>query len=86
MNDQERMADFILAEKKMTGNYDIFASECVNVKLRDEFLKLFNQGHQIQADLFQKAQSKGWYQVEPAPASKVDQAYQKFTNQAPKLQ
>ena len=33
-----------------------------------------------------KAEANGWYQVEPAPASKVDQAYQKFTNQAPKLQ
>jgi spore coat protein CotF len=86
MNDQERITDFILAEKKMTGNYDTFASECVNVQLRDEFLKILNQSHQTQTDLFKTAQSKGWYQVEQAPASKVDQAYQKFTNQAPKLQ
>ena len=65
MNDQERMTDFILAEKKMSSNYDTFASECVNVQLRDEFLKIFNQGHQTQTDLFKMAQSKGWYQVEP---------------------
>lgn len=83
MNDQERMTDFILAEKKMSSNYDTFASECVNVQLRDEFLKIFNQGHQTQTDLFKMAQSKGWYQVEAAPASKVSTVYTKFSNQKP---
>lgn len=83
MNDQERMTDFLVSEKKMTSNYDTFASECVNTTLRDEFLKIFNQGHQTQTELFQMAQSKGWYQVESAPASKVQQAATKFQGQMP---
>ena len=83
MNDQERITDLILTEKKMSANYDTFASECVNVQLRDEFLKLLNQGHQTQTDLFKAAQQKGWYQVEQAPESKVSTAYQKFSNQKP---
>ena len=83
MNDQERITDFLCSEKKMSANYDTFASECVNVSLRDDFLKIFNQGHMTQTDLFQLAQSKGWYQVEQAPASKVSQAYTKFSNQQP---
>ena len=32
MNDQERITDLILTEKKMSANYDTFASECVNVQ------------------------------------------------------
>lgn len=83
MNDQERITDLILTEKKMTSNYDTFASECVNIKLRDDFLRILNEEHMIQSDLYQKAQSKGWYQVEPAPASKVQQAATKFQNQKP---
>ena len=83
MKDQEQITDFMLAEKKMTANYDAFASECVNTALRDDFLNIFNQGHKTQAELFQLAQSKGWYQVEQAPASKVSTAYQKFSNQRP---
>lgn len=83
MNDQERITDLILTEKKMTGNYDTFASECVNTKLRDDFLRILNEEHMIQTDLFQKAQAKGWYQVEPAPASKVQQAATKFQNSKP---
>lgn len=86
MNDQERMTDFICSEKKMSTNYDAFASECVSIPLRDDFLKILNQSHQIQTDLFKMAQAKGWYQVEQAPQSKVSQAYTKFTNQQPTAQ
>ncbi len=83
MNDQERMTDFICSEKKMSANYDTYASECVNLALRDDFLNILNQSHQTQSDLFRMAQSKGWYQVEQAQASKVSQAYTKFSNQQP---
>lgn len=83
MNDQERITDLILTEKKMSSNYDTFASECVSVPLRDEFVKLFTKSHETQTDLFKAAQQKGWYQVEQAPESKISTAYQKFTNQKP---
>ena len=83
MKDQEQITDFMLAEKKMTAKYDAFASECFNTALRDDFLKIFNQGHQTQAELFQLAQSKGWYQPEQAQADKISQAYTKFSNQKP---
>ena len=86
MNDQERIADLLCSEKKMSANYDTFASECVNVALRDDFLNIFSRGHQTQTDLFKLAQSKGWYQVEQAPASKVSQAYTRFSNQQPTAQ
>lgn len=83
MNDQERVTDLILTEKKMTGNYDTFASECTNLKLRDEFLRILQEEHQIQTELFQKAQAKGWYQVPPAAASKVQETLTKFQSQKP---
>lgn len=83
MNDQERLTDFLCSEKKMSANYDAYAAECVSINLRDDYLKIFNQGHMTQTDLFKLAQAKGWYQVEQAPANKVSQAYTKFSNQQP---
>ena len=83
MTDQEKLTDFLCSEKKMSANYDTYSSECVHTGLRDDFLKLFNQSHQTQTELFKLAQSKGWYQVEQAPANKVSQAYTKFSNQQP---
>ena len=51
MNDQERIADLLCSEKKMSANYDTFASECVNVALRDDFLNIFSRGHQTQTGI-----------------------------------
>lgn len=85
MKDQEVMTDLMLTEKKMSTNYDTYASECVNTQLRDAFVNMLAQSHETQTNLFKTAQQKGWYQVEQAPAQKVDQARQKFTNQAPVL-
>jgi len=83
MKDQEMITDLLLTEKKMSTNYNEFASECVNDRLRDAFVNILTQGHRTQTALFKTAQQKGWYQVEQAPADKVNQAQQKFTNQAP---
>lgn len=38
MNDQERITDLLMTEKKMSNNYDTYASECVHPKLKDAFL------------------------------------------------
>ena len=83
MTDQERLTDFLCSEKKMSANYDTYASECVSIPLPDEFLKLHNRSHHTQTELFQTAKAKGWYQPEQAPENKISQAYQKYSNQQP---
>lgn len=79
MNDQEIVTDLLLTEKKMSGNYNTFASECVNDQLRDAYVGMITSGHKTQTDLFKTGQQKGWYKVEQAPAQKIDQAVQKFS-------
>lgn len=80
MNDQERITDFILLEKKMSNNYNEFASECVNPQLRGKFLDLLNVDQTIRSELVQTAQQKGWYQTKPANGVEINQTYQKFSN------
>lgn len=79
MNDQERITDLLLTEKKMSANYGIFASECVNTQLRDAFVNMIRGGHNTQTELFHAAQSRGWYKTTPADAAQVSQAYQKYS-------
>lgn len=79
MNDQERMTDLLLTEKKMSTNYNLFASECTNIQLRDTFLSLLKNGHTTQTRLFTEAQNRGWYQTTPADAQQIAQAYQKYS-------
>ena len=85
MQGQEIISDLILCEKKMSSNYDSFASECVNERLRDTFLDLLAKGHKNQTDLFKMAQKNGWSQTQNAEKQKIDQAYQKYSHQMPQM-
>ena len=86
MQDAERITDLLLAEKKMSTNYDTFASECTNTKLRDTFVDLIAQSHRTQTALFTAGQQKGWYSVTQAQPQQISQAAQKFENQVPSVQ
>ncbi len=80
MNDQERITDLILLEKKMSTNYNEFASECVDPQLRSKFLDLLNLDQGIRNELVQQAQQRGWYQFKPADGAEINQTYQKFSS------
>ena len=78
MGDKEFLNDSIASEKHMGSGYNTFANECVNPQLRATFLNMLREVHDIQADLFNEMQQRGWYQVVPADQAKIMQARQKF--------
>lgn len=80
MGDQEIVNDGIASQKLISSSYDTFANECATPNLRDEFLNILKDEHQIQAELFTEMQKRGWYQVKPADQQQVMQAKQKFQN------
>ncbi len=80
LGDKELLTDFISNQKYVTSSYNTFASECVNEQLRNEFLSILSDEHQIQSELFQEASSRGWYPVKPADTNMVTEARQKFTS------
>lgn len=83
MKDQERIADLLTREKRMSSRYDVLASECLNMPLRDSFLTFFTLSHRAQTELLQAAQAKGWYNPEQAQDSAISQAYARFSSKKP---
>ena len=83
MTDQKYIAEFMQREREMSAHYDALASECVNIPLRDEFLRLFQQSHHSQTELFQAGQERGLYHPEQASASQIQQVYAKYSNRQP---
>ena len=81
MTEKEMLQDGLASQKHITDSYNTFAGECVNPQLRGTFLNILDEEHHIQAELFSTMQSKGWYQVEQAPAQKVQQTRQKYSTQ-----
>lgn len=78
MKDQEMMHDSLSAQKEMTSLYNIYANECATPGIRDEMMRILNEEHAIQADIFCEMQKRGWYPTPAAPEQKVQTAKQKF--------
>lgn len=78
MHDKEYLSDSLSAQKLITSNYNMFANECMNPSLREGFLNILKEEHDIQADLFCEMHKRGWYQVQPADVQQVNNAKQRF--------
>ena len=80
MGDMEILNDSIASQKMISSSYDTYANECATPNLRDEFLNILKDEHQIQAEIFTEMQKRGWYQIKPADQQQISQTKQKFQN------
>ncbi len=83
MTDQQRLADIWTTEKKLTENYDAFASDCVHLALRNELLKALARSHSTQTELLLTAQNRGWSRSEPAQQQRIQQVRTRFWAEQP---
>lgn len=80
MQDKEILEDVLTSQKHLTESYNTFANECVTPNIRDEFMRILEEEHQIQAEVFDDMKKRGWYQTPAAEQQKIQQAKQKFQN------
>lgn len=76
--DREIMDDMLASQKQMTADYNTAANECASGALQTEFMTLLGEEHQIQMEIFQEMQKRGWYPTEPASQQKIGQAREQF--------
>ena len=77
--EKEVLGDALTAEKGSTGIYNTFSNECVHKDLRDVFLRILDQEHSIQNDVFQMMHTRGLYPTPEAEEKKVEEAKQKYS-------
>ncbi len=86
MKDMEIMTDVLTSQKTMTEHYNNYANECASPELKNSFLSILREEHQIQADVFTEMNKRGWYKVQPADQSQVSTTKQKFESMQQQLQ
>lgn len=82
LDDKTMMDDSLRSENQITANYDLTANECATPNVKTEVLNILNEEHQIQGEIFNEIQSRGWYPVEAAEQQKIAKAKQKFQSQS----
>jgi len=79
-SDQEIMNDILSSEKQMITAYGTYLAESTCENLRSELAKIINDKQQIQYQIFDAMQKKGWYNVKNANMNDVQTAAQKYQN------
>lgn len=59
--EKEALDDALTSVKTATGNYNTFSNECVHENVRNVMLKILEQEHEIQDDVFKIMHDKGLY-------------------------
>ena len=77
--DKEILGDGLSAQKATTALFNTASNECVHDNVRSTMLKILEQEHSIQNDVFQMMHARGFYPVCPAEEQKVKEAQQKFS-------
>ena len=77
-SEKEILADALTSSKGATNNYNLFANECVHEDVRNTFMRVLDQEHEIQQDVFCMMHDKGYYPTPAAQETKIAEAKQKF--------
>lgn len=80
MQDKEVFDDMLSSQNFITDTYNTFTNECASPDVRNEFMRILTEEHQIQAEVFDEMHKRGWYPTSCADQQKIQQAKQKFQN------
>ena len=78
MNEQQTMMDLLSSQKYLTGMYQSFGNECATPDVRGCMFSILEEEQRISEEIFSQMNTRGYYPVEKAEDTKVDQAKQKF--------
>lgn len=78
--DKDILTDALSSQKFVTGGYNTSVNECATPALRNDFLNILNEEHQMQSEIFTEMQTRGWYPTEAADQNKINQVKQKYMN------
>lgn len=77
--DKEILGDGLSTQKATTDLFNTASNECVHDNVRNTLLKILEQEHSIQNEVFNMMHARGYYETPAAQEQKVKEAQQKFS-------
>lgn len=77
--DKEILGDGLSTQKATTDLFNTASNECVHGNVRSTMLKILEQEHSIQNEVFNMMHERGYYETPAAEEKKVKEAQQKFS-------
>lgn len=85
LNDSDILNDTILSFKFLVDNFAIALNEASNKWIYEQYKKAFDSLSETQQTLFQLAFQKGWYKLEEAEKTKINESIKQNTKKQNEL-
>ena len=76
--EKEILGDALSSQKSTTELFNKAANECVHGNVRELFLDILEEEHDIQQDVFDMMHSQGYYPTPEAEDKKIQQVKQQY--------
>jgi spore coat protein F len=86
LREQEIMNDLLTSEKQITSAYNTGITETSCPNLRQHLTKCLTGAQEIQFQIFNAMQQRGWYQTKPASSQDVQSTKTKYNQIKSELQ
>lgn len=78
LNDKDYMDNVLSSLKAMEKNYTVALTEASNEVLLEKYDEMFNEIKQYQREVYELMFKNGWYELEKADTSKINEKYTKL--------
>lgn len=85
LNDSDILNDTLLSFKMLVDNYAISLNEASNNAIYQLYKNIFDKFSATQQELYQLAFQKGWYKLEEADKSKINETVKQFEQKTKEL-
>ena len=77
-DDKQMTTDVLSTQKHIADGCNSFANEAASPAVKDTFMNILNEEHEISHEVFDLMSRRGWYPTETAPADKIACVKNKF--------
>ena len=77
--EKEVLCDALAAQKSATSQFNMSANECMHQDVRQTMMKILNEEHVIQQEVFDMMHAQGYYPTPAAEEKKVQELKQQYS-------
>ena len=77
--EKDVMDDLLTSLKKLTSDYNTFASEVAHNNLKQDVMNILREEHEAESMLFEEMNSRGWYTTKTASPQDIKKARNNFS-------
>lgn len=86
MNDKDYISTMLEIEKAMVKDYAVVLTEASNEELYNDYHDMFDDVSDMQREIYNMMFKKGWYSIETAQDTKIDEKLNMLEQELPQLE